>query len=178
MSKAFQIKDSPEYYVTDSGEMYSRKEYHNPQGRIKKITPQNRKGYKFIRLYKNNKASAKCIHRLVAEAFIPNPENKPYVNHKNGIKTDNRVESLEWVSASANTIHAHRVLGRKSSLFGRFGKDNPKSKRILQIKDNKIIAEFYGCYEACRVTGINHGHISACCRGERKTAGGFQWQYK
>lgn len=178
MTKAFCIKNYPEYYVTENGDIYSRyiNNKHNQAGRIKKIKPDScGNKYLCVRLYKNTKKHKEYIHRLVASAFIPNPENKCDVNHKNGIKTDNHVENLEWTTRSENNIHAYRVLGKKNNTFGKFGKDNPKSKIVLQIKDGKIIREFYGISEAQRKTGINSGNISACCHGLRYTAGGYQW---
>lgn len=175
--KAFQIKDFSNYYITDTGEVYSRN-FHR-EGRIKKLKQRiDRYGYNYIILNKNGN-NYRTIHRLVAEAFIPNPENKPQVNHKNGVKTDNRVENLEWTTASENIKHMHTVLGYKSSMFSKFGKNNPKSKKVLQIKDGKIIAEFYGTNEAERKTGIFSQSISDCCRHKKyhKTAGGYQWEY-
>lgn len=181
--KAFPIKDFSDYYITNTGCVYSRHstKYKNPQGRIKKLHPcLQRDGYLLVLLYKNNTRFMKLVHRLVAEVFIPNPKNKPQVNHKNGIKTDNRVENLEWVSRSENIQHAYKVLHRKPSvpMLGRRGKKNPKANIILQIKDGNIIAKFYGSSEASRITGINNSHICQCCRKERKTAGGYQWKYK
>ena len=142
----------------------------------KKILQNDKDGYKIIILSKKGKKSTKRVHRLVAEAFIPNPENKSYVNHKNGIKSNNCIKNLEWVTPSENNTHYYRVLGNKSPNFGKYGKNNHSSKVVLQIKNNKIIAEFYGCNEAQRITGINH--ISAVCLGKRKTSGGYKWKYK
>lgn len=134
-------------------------------------------GYSVVSLGKHNK---KAIHRLVAEAFIPNPENKPHVNHIDGKKTNNVLTNLEWATVSENAIHSHRVLGHKSfnPILGRFGKENPLSKQIIQMKNDKIISEFYGGAEAARKTKINQSAIYMVCNGQRKSAGGFQWKYK
>lgn len=88
------------------------------------IAPINRKGYLYINVSDSENRTQRAIHRLVAEAFIPNTENKPTVNHKNGVKTDNRVENLEWATVAENTKHSFDTGLHKK----KFGSDNPQNK--------------------------------------------------
>ena len=181
MVKALQIKGFPDYYVTDTGDVYSRKyqPIRNPNNRIKKLKPIKLKtGYWQVALHKDKKQNMCLVHRLVAEAFIPNPENKSQVNHKNGIRSDARAENLEWVTPQENVRHAFDVLKNKGSRAGQYGEENPKSKVIEQIKDGKVVAVFYGGAEAERKTGISSSNIHACCKGRHLTVGGYEWQYK
>lgn len=171
MVKALQIKGFPEYYVTDMGDVYSRQTKRNPRGRIKKMKLATAKnGYLRVCLQQGNKKILKLVHRLVAEAFIPNPDNKPQVNHKNGNRADNRVENLEFCTASENVLHSFRVLNKKPNIAN--------FKPVLQIKDGFVIAEYQSALEAERKTGVNCICISRCCRNIYKTSGGFQWKYK
>lgn len=161
------------YFINDSGEVYNNN--------CKKIKSHpDKDGYPKVRLWNGEKYKNFFVHRLVAAAFIPNPMNKPQVNHKDGNKTNNNVSNLEWVTQSENMRHCFNVLGHKAGYWnkGRFGKDSNKAKIVIQIKDGEVIAEFYGCMEVQRKTGIHFGSISNACLGRSKTAGGYTWRYK
>ena len=101
-------------------------------------------GYALFRFTKNNKRKNILGHRLVALAFLPNPENKPQVNHINGIKTDNRVENLEWATAKENIRHAHKIglkfgiKGSNNNFSKHIGAKNIKSRKVKNIITNKI----------------------------------------
>jgi len=119
-----------------------------------------------------------AVHRLIAEAFISNPENKPTVNHKDGNKLNNNIDNLEWNTYSENNQHAVNNGLRKSPWIGIIGKDNPKSKPVIQSSKKGIkINEFANAREAQRKTGISYKHISCCCLGKRATTGGYMWEF-
>ena len=110
-----QIKEfNGEYEVSNLGRVRSMKRYNGIIGRIMPQTrqPSGRGGkltYFAVMLHMNNKSYCRKVHRLVAEAFIPNPDNLPQINHKDGCKTNNHVSNLEWCTYQANMQHAVRT---------------------------------------------------------------------
>lgn len=149
-------------------------------GRVKNINSNrilkdsNRNGYRRVVLCKNSIKKHKNIHRLVAEAFIPNPHNLQQVNHINEIKTDNRVENLEWCTASYNNTFGSRINRIKKSLT-----NGKKCKRIEQFSIlGLFIREWISGSEIENSLGYDQGNISKCCLGKSKTAYGFIWKFK
>lgn len=137
-------------------------------------------GYLRVTLSKNNHLCLKQVHRLVAIAFIPNPENKPTVNHKKGIKTDNRSTELEWATYQEQTQHAIKtgLINFETRVYVNSCEQAIKKTRkpIIQYDlQGKFIAKYIGVNEAQRITHINN--ISRCLTGKKKQVGGYIWRY-
>ena len=125
----------------------------------------NVSGYKTVALSKNNKKKIIPIHRLVAQTFISNPKNLPCVNHKDENKLNNCVDNLEWCTVKYNNNYG--------------SKRNKISKKVIQYDKNKnIIKEWNSIIDVQRISNINNSNIVQCCKGKRKRAGGYVWEYK
>ena len=151
------------------------------EGRILKNTSSG-VGYYQVKLCKDAIKINIRNHRAVAEAFIPNPENKPEVNHIDGNKQNNRVDNLEWCSYNENLKHAYNnKLRQVTELQKEAASKNGKksSKTTLQYdKNGKFVAEWESASEAARNLGYSVSNICNCCIYKRKTAGGYIWRYK
>jgi len=133
--------------------------------KIRKVST-NQKGYKSVDLYSGDASERRLVHRLVADAFIPNEKEASQVNHKDGDPSNNEVSNLEWVTASENALHSFGVLGRTPS----------RQRAVEQLKDGAVVTTYKSIMEASR-DGFSQQNISSVCAGKRKTCGGFEWRY-
>lgn len=153
-----------EYSISPNGDVFSKK-----RNKFLKPYITKRDIYKYVHLYKSGKRKEVSVHRLVAETFIPNPENKLMVNHIDGNTLNNSVNNLEWVTNQENQLHAIRI-----GLNKNLGENHKQARKVIQMKNYKII-KIWGCInEAERQLKIHQSNIIKCCRGERKTTGGYQ----
>lgn len=133
----------------------------------------NGKGYLFVNLSMNNKQYHRYVHRLVAEAFIPNPENKATVNHIDCNRHNNNVKNLEWATYRENNDYAIKIMKAQ----GKTRRNNKSSKPIIEYDlDMNFIAEYPSVREAERQLGYKS--ISACLVGKQKTVHGHIFKYK
>lgn len=175
------IKGYEDYYISNLGRIKSINSYNNKDREEKTLIPtDNGNGYKLIRLCKKGKKQNKYIHRLVAEAFIPNPLNYKEVNHIDNNKANNNVNNLEWCTRSYNVKYSYRK-GKHiptKNMLGRKGANHPISKPIMQYDLNgNLIREYESANLASQITGICYGSIKKCRNRKVKTAGGFIWRY-
>lgn len=169
------------YQVSNMGRIRSVDRYENCNGtkRIRKgrilINTLSQYGYKVVCLYKNAKQKQFFVHRLVAMAFIPNPNNYPIINHKDEDKANNYVDNLEWCTIKYNSSYGTAPKRISEKQLNR----PDKSKPVLQYtKDGHLVGEYPSQKEASRKTKIKQGLVSACCIGKIKTAGGYIWKFK
>lgn len=170
-----------EYQINQFGEIRTLKD----SPKLKKydvLKPQKskRNGYVYQMLYKNGKEKLLRVHRLVAMAFLPNPNNLPQVNHKDGNKQNNSVDNLEWCEQSDNMKHAYKnglQIPSENQRKAIINTNKLKQKKVCQIKDSEIINTFSGISEASRQTKISISCISRCCNLKRKSTTGYEWRF-
>lgn len=127
----------------------------------------NGHGYLFVYLRLNGNIKRFYIHRLVASHFLPKIEGKDFINHKDGDKTNNNVENLEWCTIAENNLHKFRVIKHFTSLSG---KPNQKNrKKIGYFKNGILVETFNGLREASTKLNINYTNLSMICNGKRKS---------
>lgn len=138
------------------------------KGKIRKLNKSDN-GYIVVGLFNKCNYRMVTLHRLIAETFIPNPDNLPEVNHKDENRLNNNVDNLEWCTHKYNNEYSHTM--EKAYIS--------KRKSVLQIDKytNEIIAKFNSLTDAMNKTGIHKSYISHCCRGDNKTAGGYIWKF-
>lgn len=169
------------YQVSNLGRVKSLSKKHKIKGGnfyytdemiLKNI--QKKDGYEVVNLSKNNISTKKSVHRLVAQAFIPNKHNYKCVNHKDENKRNNKADNLEWCSYSYNNNYGTHIKRQKEKLTN----NKKRSIAVVQydLKKNKI-KEYPSMREAQRQTKISYIDISNVCKNKRKTAGGYKWKY-
>lgn len=185
------LKDIPNYeglyMASDDGKIWSchSRKFLKPM--------KSKAGYYRVSLPVNGKYKKIPVHRLIAKTFIPNPQNKPTVNHKNEIKTDNRVCNLEWATMLEQNIHGTRIkravkhtnykarnIDYKivASKHDYVAMAKKCSKPILQMDmDGNVLQRFESITIAHQQTGANMAHIVMCAKGKGKSCGGYKWAY-
>ena len=163
MSNRKKISGYEGYTISGDGSVFNEKLQRPLKGRVGK------NGYKNFVLTKNGNSTRFYAHRLIAEAFIPNPENKPCINHKNGIKTDNRIENLEWCTYSENIQHAYDNGLRTYNVPDNSGENHGSSK----LTDNDVL-DIRNAYplgftqqQMADAYGVSRSLIGGILRGDR-----------
>jgi len=152
-----EIENFPGYQISDEGRVFSEKSN-------KLLTPVIRAETLYVTLCAVDGNFEKQIHVLVAEAFIPNPDALPMVNHKDSNRQNPRVSNLEWISARGNVYH--------SMTYGNYG-----NKPVKSVAANGSVCVYLSAAQAEKRTGIARSQIVAVCKGKGKTAGARQWYY-
>ena len=162
------------YKISNQGRVLSLgngNSYNSNNSKERILKPaKDKDGYLRVSLFKQGKRKLYLIHRLVAQAFLSNLDNLEQVNHKNEIKTDNRVENLEFCDALYNNN-----FGSHNQRVAESNKNHPnKSKKVLCVETGKT---YLSAHQVQREFGFDFSNISKCCTGRLKTCGGYTWRY-
>lgn len=141
-----------------------RNRTHSVKRNCKILKPGLTRGYHFVVLQKNGISKNYLVHKIVANLFVQNPNNKPYIDHINTIKTDCRASNLRWVTRTEN---ANNPLTKEK-----------REKKVIQYTmDNQYITDYPSAKIAGNSANIFPTSITACCKGKQKSAGGYIWRY-
>lgn len=146
---------------------------HKYPVKARELKQSRRNGYPFLALCKAGKPKREYVHRLVAEAFIPNPDNLPCVNHKDETRTNNNVENLEWCTKKYNVNY-----GTRAQRFSEIMRNKSCGVQMFS-RDGELITVFRSVMDAHEATGISISNIAECASGtgRHKSAGGYIWKY-
>lgn len=163
------IKDYENYQVSSLGRIKSLKYGKEKIRKQRKIN----NGYLTINLWKEGIMKSCLVHRLVANAFIPNPSNLKCVNHKDENKENNCVDNLEWCSVAYNNTYGSRLKKVSEKQIN----DPSKSKQVYQYSLDGELVAIWNSTQECKRNGYHRGNVSNCCLGKLKTHRGFKWSY-
>lgn len=176
------------YYVSSDGRIYSKQ-----SGKILK-PKKSKTGYYRVTLCADGVHKNLSVHRLVALAFVINPKNKPTVNHKNEIKSDNRAENLEWMTNAEQNAHGTRTerAASHTDYYARSKKIDYKSiaekhdyekiakshsKAVVAYKNGEFVGRWNSFKDAASQLRVNYNNAILCAKGKRKHSGGYQFAY-
>lgn len=166
-------REFPNYEITTDGRVFNR--YGNEMYQYT-----NRNGYSCVRLSHDGGRTAYTVHRLVANTFIPNPENKETINHINGIKTDNRIDNLEWATYGENLKHAYdhglheSYLTQDDRLKGNHNSAVVRRRPVRVIETGRVYSSLRECSDD---TGCSMATISRCCNNKVENTRGYHFEF-
>ena len=168
------------YQASECGQIRSVSRFVNTRhetmrfvnGRI--LIPRKKKKYLRVNVSANGIHKTFCVHQLIADAFLPNPNNYNSINHKDGNTENNHVANLEWCSIAYNNLHAYRILGKVNPMQGVRGTANPNSKPVICLTTNERFDNIREASERLKVFGTS---IAKVCKGKGNHVGGLKFKY-